>query len=158
MSQNPSLKDPVVSVSPWKASLTNGIASTGLYIVSNYAVNGITKAAMKKKGADPAAIKSIRSGGQIIKQGGLQFASSVGSTMAYDPYIRRYIPPDWYSIADPLIPASITGAAKAGLGLLFDGKPSWWNGITDFVISTGTDAGARAWTQPTMYSPVVLAK
>lgn len=120
----------------WQRIGTHAVLSGGLYTGVNYAIHKVMKTKGGKK--DPAAIKSL-SAGKIIKQGGGQAVASIASGMTYQT-IGGYIP-DMVTKYAPTKPL-VTATYKTVGGMALQGVPSLWNGVTDFIISAGSDYGA----------------
>jgi len=128
----------------WTPLVTRALASGAVYVGANYAKHKLVKSGKK----DPTAIKAM-SAGKIIKQGGIQAGASAlaGATfLAVLPYLPEAV------LKSPVLTASnakplVTGAYKTVGTMVLSGVPSFWNGVTDYMLSAGSDY-AVDWAYP----------
>jgi hypothetical protein len=127
----------------WTPLVTRALASGAVYVGANYAKHKLVKSGKK----DPTAIKAM-SAGKIIKQGGIQAGASALSGVTYQS-IAPYIPDKVaaYTTAWTATKPLLTGAYKTLGTMVLSGVPSFWNGVTDYMLSAGADY-AVDWAYP----------
>lgn len=132
----------------WMPMIVRSLGSGFTYTIANYGIHKI----MKPKGKDPSAVKQMKAG-SIIKGGGVQAVASAASSLT-SMAVKGLIPATVAHYTPNIISQNIsmrpvlTGTYKVLGSMFVSGRPSFWNGVTDFATSAISDAGV-SWAMPT---------